>query len=323
MNYRERDVLVVGAGVCGLSTALRLAEAGWRVSVRAAEPPLATTSAAAGALWGAYLVGRDERVTRWTAASLAWFLDLLDDPSSGVRMICGVEVSRTAHPQPPESIANADGSPLRPATEVPDGYAAGWRITAPVIDMTAYLTYLLGRLARAGVPVQDGCRFGTLAEAADAGPAGVIVNCTGAGAHDLVPDPGVTPVRGQAVAVANPGLTEFFVGTGDDPGDLTYFFPHERTVVLGGTSQEGDWHTEPDPATAERILAACAAIEPRLAGAEVIAHRVGLRPLRPAVRLEAENLPGGRRVVHNYGHGGAGVTLAWGCALDVANLLAG
>jgi D-amino-acid oxidase len=323
MNHRERDVLVIGAGVAGLSTALCLAEAGWRVSVQAAEPPLATTSAVAGALWGPYLVGRDERVARWTATSLTWFLDLLGEPGSGVRMISGMEVSRTAHPDPPDSIANADGTALQPATGVPAGYAAGWQLTAPVIDMPAYLAYLLGRLGRAGVPVQDGRRFATLADAVAASPAEIIVNCTGTGAHDLVPDPGVTAVRGQAVVVVNPGVHEFFVGTGDDPNDLTYYFPHERTVVLGGTSQEGDWRTEPDPATAERILAACAAVEPRLSGAEIIAHRVGLRPLRPTVRLAAEDLPGGRRVVHNYGHGGAGVTLSWGCALDVAAVLAG
>jgi D-amino-acid oxidase len=43
---------------------------------------------------------------------------------------------------------------------------------------------------------------------------------------------------------------------------------------------------------------------------------VGLRPVRPTVRLEAEG-----HVVHCYGHGGAGVTLAWGCGLEVAALL--
>jgi D-amino-acid oxidase len=42
------------------------------------------------------------------------------------------------------------------------------------------------------------------------------------------------------------------------------------------------------------------------------------------VRLEAEERPGGRVVWHNYGHGGAGVTLSWGCAEELtAAVLAG
>jgi D-amino-acid oxidase len=55
----------------------------------------------------------------------------------------------------------------------------------------------------------------------------------------------------------------------------------------------------------------------------VLAHRVGLRPVRPQVRLETQAVPGGRHVVHNYGHGGAGVTLSWGCALAVAGAVNG
>ncbi|NEB20988.1 FAD-dependent oxidoreductase, partial [Streptomyces coelicoflavus] len=51
-----------------------------------------------------------------------------------------------------------------------------------------------------------------------------------------------------------------------------------------------------------------------------LAHRVGLRPARDAVRLERGTLPDGRRLVHNYGHGGAGVTVAWGCAQEAARL---
>jgi D-amino-acid oxidase len=45
-----------------------------------------------------------------------------------------------------------------------------------------------------------------------------------------------------------------------------------------------------------------------------------LRPARPFVRLEAEP-DGARTVVHNYGHGGAGVTLSWGCAEDATDLV--
>jgi D-amino-acid oxidase len=140
------------------------------------------------------------------------------------------------------------------------------------------------------------------------------------GARTLVPDPSVTPVRGQVVVVSNPGLTEFFVGNGVDADDLTYLFPHRDIVVLGGTQEHGNWSRVPDPVTAERILAACTAVEPRLADATVLVHRVGLRPARPQVRLEAQIIAGGPHIVHNYGHGGAGVSLSWGCARDTAKL---
>jgi D-amino-acid oxidase len=50
----------------------------------------------------------------------------------------------------------------------------------------------------------------------------------------------------------------------------------------------------------------------------VLGHRVGLRPGRPQVRLETERRPAGP-VVHCYGHGGAGITLSWGCADDITD----
>ncbi len=323
MNTREPDAVVIGAGVSGLTTAICLAEQGLQVTVRAAEPPLATTSAAAGALWGAHLVGRDDRVARWAEVTLARFLDMLGDPATGVRLLSGIIASRSPQQEPPPWVASADGQPPRPAGALPAGYVAGWELTAPVVDMPAYLGYLLDRLRRADAEALDDCTFGSLSEAIEQSSAGIIVNCAGIGAHKLVPDPAVTPVRGQVVVVANPGISDFFVGSGEDPDDLSYVFPHRETVVLGGTQQPDDWALEPDQAIAERIVRRCVAIEPRLAGADIIAHRVGLRPVRPSVRLETEDLGGGRRLLHNYGHGGAGITLSWGCALDTATAVVG
>ena len=167
-----------------------------------------------------------------------------------------------------------------------------------------------------GGQLQLGQPLRSIAEAQERSAAPVIVNCTGIGARELTPDPALYPVRGQVVVAANPGLTEFFVGEGADD-EVSYIFPHGATVVLGGTHEPGAESLRPDPATAERILASCAAVDPRLAGAPVLGHRVGLRPVRPRVRLESAALPGGRLLVHNYGHGGAGVTLSWGCARAV------
>jgi D-amino-acid oxidase len=83
-------------------------------------------------------------------------------------------------------------------------------------------------------------------------------------------------------------------------------------VVLGGTADDTRADRQPDDEVAARILQRCVAIEPRLAGLPVLEHRVGLRPARARVRLEREGT-----VVHNYGHGGAGVSISWGCAREV------
>lgn len=333
----DADALVLGAGVIGLTTAICLAEAGLTVLLAAAEPPGQTTSVAAGAIWGPHLVGMDNRVERWAAVTLDR-LAALSHPDLGaselagiVRTASGVAASREEGTAPPEfAVGVSDLAPCL-AGQIPVGYESAWRLSATIVSMPGYLDYLARRYSRAGGVSAFGVKVGTLADAAQLAPsAQVIVNCTGCGARDLVPDPDVTPVRGQVVVAANPGLTEFFVGTSRDPGDLTYLFPHGDVVVLGGTEQPGNWNLTPDPATATQIVAACAAIEPSLRSAPVLEHRVGLRPARTAVRLEVVRQKKGRQktgrngevtIVHNYGHGGAGVTLSWGCAEDAAELV--
>ncbi len=312
------DVLVIGAGISGLSSAVALLDAGLRVAVYAAAPPQRTTSAVAGALWGPHLVGADERVAGWAALTLARFRELTSVPEAGVRELSGLAASLDPDTaEPPEFARGAGTLTLADPVTLPAGYASGWRYAAPVVTMPAYLDYLLDAVLGNGGHVHLGQPLRSLTEAEGLSAAPVIVNCAGIGAGDLVPDPDLVAVRGQVVVVANPGLAEFFVGQRERPDEVVYLIPHGGTVLLGGTQQEGLTSTEPDPADAARILGWCSAVQPGLAGARVIAHRVGLRPVRPAVRLETQAAAGGRRVIHNYGHGGAGVTLSWGCAQAV------
>ena len=161
-------------------------------------------------------------------------------------------------------------------------------------------------------------RIASLTETAGVAP--VVVNCT-VSARAISP---ATATSCRSVArsssSANPGITEFFADGPKDSTDLTYWFPHRDTVLLGGTAVVGDWNRVPDPAVAAAIVARCSAVEPRFATAEIIEHRVGLRPGRSEPRLEEQTLDDGTRLIHNYGHGGSGVTLAWGCAAEVATV---
>jgi D-amino-acid oxidase len=313
------DALVLGAGVCGLTSAIRLAEAGLRVTIQAAGLPGQSTSVAAGAIWGPHLCEQSERVDRWAAESLCILLDQVSEPGTGVSVVRGIEAARSVA-EPAGWATTLPGFRLCASSELPEGFVTGWQYRAPVVTMPVYLAYLLDRFTASGGQVRV-AEVGSLAEVAGAAP--VVVNCTGAAAHHLVPDPAVRPIRGQALIVTNPGLTDFFIGPVPDGSRFAYMFPHGGTVLLGGTEQDGDWNTEADPQTARDILAACVAVEPRLAGAEVREHRVGLRPFRPEIRLEAEPAGSGGLMVHNYGHGGAGVTLAWGCAASVTGLVLG
>lgn len=315
------DVLVVGGGVAGLTTAVLLAESGARVRVWTREPARRTTSAVAGALWEPYRVEPQHRVDGWARRSFTVFEELAARPGeTGVRMVDGMQAAPVGSldgAELPIPYWASEVPGLRRVTpeELPPGYGSGFRARLPMIDMPVYLDHLTARLLAAGGDVVDRA-VSALAEAA--GEAPTVVNCTGVGARDLVPDPLVRPVRGQTVVVENPGITEWFVDADEGSAEAVYFFPQPYGLLLGGTAQEDDWNTVPDPEVAEGIIRRCARVDPRIATAAVIGHRVGLRPVREVVRLEREG-----DCVHNYGHGGAGVTVSWGCAEEAAALVSG
>ena len=292
--------VVVGAGVVGLTTAVRLREAGVDAHVVAREDPLETTSAVAAALWYPYRALPAERVTAWSAATYEALAALAGVAGTGVRMLAGTERLAPDAPDPW----------WREAVPGFERTAEGLRFTAPVVDMSVHLPWLVERLRALGGSVERGA-VGSLDEL----EADAVVNCAGLGARELARDPSLSAVRGQVVRVSAPDVREWLLDQ-SDPEDLVYVVPRVNDVVLGGTAQEGDENLRPDPATTEAIRARCAALIPALHDAPVVDVAVGLRPARPAVRLEAEG-----RIVHCYGHGGAGVTLAWGCAGEVAALL--
>ena len=296
----------------GLSCAVRLLEDGHRVDVLARDLPLETVSSVAAALWYPYRAYPYERVTAWSAASFAEFARLAKDERTGVTMRHGTEVHRTRVPDPWWASAVPT---LTRVTALPGPYVDAWTFEAPVIEMPVYLRWLADRVEELG---------GTVTRMAlNALPEGdgaeVVVDATGLGARRLAGDHSVVPVRGQVVLVEQVGLDRWWL---DGSGPPVYVVPRSHDIVVGGTDDEGEWERRVVPETAELILKRATELVPAIAGARVVGHRVGLRPARPSVRLEAEQR-GSTRVVHCYGHGGAGVTLSWGCADEVAALVNG
>jgi D-amino-acid oxidase len=316
-------VAVVGAGVVGLSCAVRLAEAGIEVNVLARDLPLETTSAAGGGLWLPHPCDPPDDVVRWARATSAELVRLADEKeprngSGGVRVLPGTLLQRfRPAPEPAWSHPLADVVQLTPVHQPAPGHAFGHRLIVPVVHMPKYLEYLVQRLVTAS---------GTLTRfpLAALPTRGIVVNCTGTAARALACDPTVRPVRRQIVLLADPGLGEWWYD--NDPEHLAYVLPRGTDVVVGGGALDDCWDTTPDEATARRLVRQAVELVPALSGAPVLGHRVGLHPVRPSVRLEVERHPTpddpDHVRVHCYGHGGSGLTLSWGCAEDVAHLVA-
>jgi len=314
------DILVLGCGVSGLTSGIALQRAGHRVTIWAKALPPDTTSNVAAAVWYPYKAYPIERVTAWGAAAYRAFRDLARVAGAGVTMAEALDVRDTPSDDDPWWAGAVDGFRHARPGELPLGYVDGYVFAAPVMDMSIYLDYLMREFSSGG---------GTITQRAvarlDDVPAAypLVVNCTGLGARELCGDTDLHPSRGQVARVRDNGFRRVLL---DDvgPNKVAYIVPRIHDIVLGGVDEEGNESATVDPRQTADILRRCANLAPAFAGltpGDVVSVACGLRPLRSSVRLEAEHLGAGRVVIHNYGHGGAGVTLSWGCAQEVVEIV--
>jgi D-amino-acid oxidase len=286
-----------------------LAEAGFRTAIFAHEIGNRTTSAAAAAVWYPYDAEPAAAVIAWSLTTFERLRALAADRTTGVSMIELRQFARVGNPPIPEWALPLGAVPVS-AAETPPGFTTGFVIQVPLTDTTIYLNYLANRFARAGGEIRER----KLERLDDAPPdCDLIVNCAGIGARTLVPDPEMEAHRGQVALVAK---VPFHYAVVSDDAPLMYAIPRANDCVFGGTNEISD-SREPNPAQTSAIMSECARVL-GIAAPPVIAERVGLRPFRKSgVRVEAEHWSDGRTVIHNYGHGGSGFTLSWGCAEKV------
>ena len=345
-------VLVVGAGVSGLTSALSLARAGIEVEIVAEKFQSDLVSVVAGALWewppAVCGYHRDQtslaRSKAWAMESYEIFSDLARDPATGVYMrranfyFTTPQTARELHKMnelAPKvrgfvrdpSLAAANG--VAPEAGIVDAYA----FVAPMIDTDVYMGWLRREVEAAGVTITQRRIDGRLAEqearlCSEFG-AQAIVNCTGLGAAELH-GAQTYPLRGALVRVINDGSRMPKVDEahcvshpeGSTEQDMVFIVPRgESTLLLGGLTEEDEWSLDiglHNYQPVRDMYARCLDFMPVLAQAELdLAEpvRVGLRPLRNGnVCLEREP---GTRIVHNYGHGGSGFSFSWGCASEV------
>jgi len=306
-------VAIVGAGVSGLTCGVVLAERGFHTAIFAKEIGQQTTSGAAAAIWFPYDAQPAEKVIPWALETYKALIDLTRDPRSGVSMIDLRQFSRTGEIQIPDWAiplgAAAVSTGLRPV------FKGGFSLRVPLTDTTIYLDYLATRFQKAGGEINANVCFEKLEEVDR--DFDLVINCAGIGARELVRDTDLEPHRGQVVIV--PRVEDLSCAIVCDDAPLMYAIPRTNDCVFGGTN---DLRSDlaADPATTNRIIAECSRVL-NIERPNVLAARVGLRPFRKSgVRLEREKLGDGRIVIHNYGHGGSGFTLSWGCAREVLDL---
>lgn len=311
------DVTIVGAGVIGLSTGIRLAEHGHTVRTVTADEPTATSSMAATGMVGLAFAQPMDRVPGWERATIAE-MDTIrtDGVDAGVRIERCLLGSRSSDARPP-GIDRWPGYRTARPDELPTGFPHGFWLDMTVVDMSRYLPYLVDRYRAASGVIEIG-----RVESFDDLAGDVVVNCSGIGSRALTGDDTLTGQWGMHTVVDNPGLDFCFMEGPPGQAEWVAWMPHGDKVLIGGIIDDDTHHPTPDLDTGTRLHAAAGAVEPRLAEAPIVGYTSGIRPARPAVRVEEEPRASGRRLIHNYGHGGLGVTLSWGCAEDVIALVA-
>jgi D-amino-acid oxidase len=325
-------IVVVGAGVVGLTTAVELLDAGYEVAVLARDFSPFTTADRAGGIW-LPLLNHDERdspadyetrLAEWTRESWRRLVELAADPATGVRYVTNHELFREPE-DPPDLIASLlPDLEATPDDRLPGGFVYRWSFTTVKLETPVYMPWL----ARA---VRE--RGGTIARRsfADRSELGgldcdAVVNCTGLAARELFGDSTLRGIKGQLLLHDPLPLADAYGAY--DFGVL----PRSDALVLGSLFDERYDTLEPTDEATRRIwdeLSRWRRVDesalglPRT-GLELRRVRrvlAGIRPFRPqGVRLELDRVDQ-MPVIHDYGHGGSGLTLSWGCARDVRALV--
>jgi D-amino-acid oxidase len=364
MNSLESkpEAVVIGCGVVGLTSGIRLLEEGFRVKIITEEKPgeelskigsrdkklSKITSLAAAAVWYPYSVHLDknlarkiarkhdvaaynERVERWAEDTYQRLEKLAAEPGTGVSFVRFVQVYKEKEKF--EEEVRSDVFWWRrivrrfehPARALPHGYNYGYETEVPLMDTSVYLKYLMGRFTNLGGEIEPNC---TVELTQLSGKRSLIINCTGVWSREFAADDEIKASRGQVIRIKRVGtINRCLLHIAEEPEadkELTYIIPRDTDCILGGTAREcnvNEKELKPVENITRDILERCRQLEPSLNNInadDILEEKVGLRPKRHMVRLEYDMNQS--RLIHNYGHGGDGFTLTWGCAEEVVRL---
>ena len=310
----NKKIAIIGAGISGLSCAYMLAPEYPDITIIAKAFSPDITSNRAAAFWFPYHIRNDQRGIAWCKISYRVYQQFASDVRSGISMKQLIKVVRKgiSEEEPvwiefmPDGAFREIGPP-----ELDNRYQKGYHITVPLIETQIFLPYLQQKLSGMGISFveQEISDFSELQQDFDC-----IINCTALGSRELCNDASVIPVRGQVVLIA-PGEQHFLYLDNEMP---LYVVPRKDAIILGGTYEEGISEETTEPAALAGILENAYAVFPEFRKHAILGSWAGIRPFRSQVRLEKGQAG---NIIHNYGHGGSGFTLAFGCASEVKKLI--
>ncbi|MGY0393217.1 FAD-dependent oxidoreductase [Bizionia sp. KMM 8389] len=308
-----KPITVIGCGIVGLTSAIKLQEKGFEVTIIAKERFDKTLSSKVGAIWFPFEIHPKKEANKWAALAYQEYQQDVKE-GNGVAFIPFITAYNSesntdwTNQLPKEAVRKAT------AEELPKGIASAYISTVPLAEPLLYLPYLFNRfIANGGLFKEQ--KITSLQEMSNLNS--LVINCTGLGAKEICNDNDIRPMRGQILRCKKMDIPSCADST--KKGALSYVINRSSDCVIGGTDYENDWNiniekSDTDLITNRLIDGGLSHIKP-----EILEQIVGLRPKRSTVRFEFdENYP---NIFHNYGHGGAGFTVAWGCAIELAKLV--
>jgi D-amino-acid oxidase len=307
----SKRIALIGGGISGLSTAFTLLQAGFDVTVVAADFSSNIVSFKAAAYWFPHHLQNDKRGIQWSLTSYHVFKTLSANNATGISMATIKKVAKQEADNDTSWMAfmPKDSYQTIDATALPNGYAVGHEAIVPLIETQIFLPWLLTQIKQLGATlIQETVQeFSILSQQYD-----FVINCTAMGAATLCNDKQLIPVRGQIVLV-EPGYPNYIFL---DKAGSTYIVPRKDGTIIGGTYEENIGEAKTDEQALQHLHEKAVAALPNLSQQKIIGSWAGIRPYRPTVRVEKEG-----NIIHNYGHGGSGYTLSFGCAENVLALV--
>jgi D-amino-acid oxidase len=308
----SKKIAIIGSDISGLSCAYLLCEKGYDITVIAKAFSPNITSNRAAAFWFPYHIRNDKRGVSWAQKSYSFYEQLSADASTGISMKQLIKVLRENTEE--EEPIWVDFIPKGALKKVPEkdlaaDVAIAYDVTVPLIETQIFLPYLKSYVSAKNVKFveREINSFDEVKNDFD-----FVINCSALGSQKLCNDKSIIPVRGQVALIET--RTDFPIYL--DNEKPLYLVPRKDAMIIGGTYEENLYEEKTESSTIEKILNTAYEVFPELKQQKVIGSWAGLRPYRPTVRVEKEN-----NIIHDYGHGGSGFTIAFGCADEVMKLV--